>query len=51
MAQELERAGAGGRASLFKEPTIPREVAKYEEPLDLDKLTDGPDAGKAAESV
>ena len=22
----------------FKEPTIPREVAKYEEPLDLDKL-------------
>ena len=25
----------------FKEPTIPREVAKYEEPLDLDKLLDG----------
>ena len=27
--------------SFFKEPTIPREVAKYEEPLDLDKLLDG----------
>ena len=34
MAQELELL-------FFKEPTIPREVAKYEEPLDLDKLLDG----------
>ena len=26
---------------LFKEPTIPREVAKYEPPVDLDSLLDG----------
>ncbi len=30
---------AGGL--LFKGPTVPKEVAKYEPPVDLDKLLDG----------
>ena len=27
--------------SFYKAPTIPREVEKYEEPVDLDQLLDG----------
>ena len=38
MAQELEEREQEAELLFFKEPTIPREVAKYEEPLDLDKL-------------
>ncbi len=41
MAQELEEREQEAELHFFKEPTIPREVAKYEEPLDLDKLLDG----------
>ena len=41
MAQELEEREQEAELLFFKEPTIPREVAKYEEPLDLDKLLDG----------
>ena len=48
MAQEL-KSGSRRQSFLF-EPTIPRRWRKYEE-LDLDKLLDGPDAGKAAEKV
>ncbi len=41
MAQELgEREGLAER-HLFKDPTIPREVARYEPPVDLDGLLDG----------
>lgn len=41
MAQELEEREQEAELHFFKEPTIPKEVAKYEEPLDLDKLLDG----------
>ena len=41
MAQELEEREQEAELLFFKEPTIPREVAKYEEPLDLDKLLAG----------
>lgn len=41
MAQELgDREGEAER-HLYKDPTIPREVAKYEPPVDLDGLLDG----------
>ena len=39
--EELEEREQEAELLFFKEPTIPREVAKYEEPLDLDKLLDG----------
>lgn len=38
MAQELARREDGAGQHLFKEPTIPAQVAKYEPPLDLDAL-------------
>lgn len=41
MAEELEEREQEAELHFFKEPTIPKEVAKYEEPLDLDKLLDG----------
>ena len=46
MAQELEEREQEAELLFFKEPTIPREVAKYEEPLDLDELTKGYDLKK-----
>lgn len=41
MAGELQDMELGAGQHLYKEPTIPREVAKYEAPVDLDKLLDG----------
>lgn len=41
MAGELLDMEQGAERHLYKEPTIPREVAKYEAPVDLDKLLDG----------
>lgn len=41
MAQELEAREEEAEAILFKPPTIPKEVAKYEPPVDLDSLLDG----------
>ena len=38
MAQELFRMEEGAGRHLFKEATIPKEVAKYEPPVDLDEL-------------
>ena len=46
MAQELQEREQEAELLFFKEPTIPREVAKYEEPLDLDELTKGYDLKK-----
>lgn len=33
---------------LYKVPTIPKEVVKYEEPVDLDQLSGWIDAGEVA---
>ena len=41
MADELARREDGADRLLYKSPTIPPEVAKYEPPVDLDKLLDG----------
>lgn len=41
MAQELLDMEEHAQGALFKQPTIPKEVAKYEPPVDLDKLLDG----------
>ena len=41
MAQELKECYLGADRTMFKEPTIPREVAAYQEPVDLDGLLDG----------
>ncbi len=41
MAQELAGLEADAARQLFREPSIPREVAKYEPPVDLDSLLDG----------
>lgn len=41
MAQELLDMEEHAQGQLFKKPTIPKEVAKYEPPVDLDKLLDG----------
>lgn len=41
MAQELEAREEETEALFFKPPTIPKEVAKYEPPVDLDSLLDG----------
>ena len=41
MADELRDWEQGAERFLFKPPTIPKEVAKYEPPVDLDSLLDG----------
>lgn len=41
MARELEEREEDAERFLYKEPTIPKEVAKYEPPVELDKLLDG----------
>lgn len=41
MAQELLDMEENAQGLLFKPPTVPKEVAKYEPPVDLDKLLDG----------
>lgn len=41
MAQELAELEDHAGGTLYKGPTIPKEVAKYEPPVDLDKLLDG----------
>lgn len=41
MAMELQDMQEGAGRHLYREPTIPREVSRYEEPVDLDKLLDG----------
>lgn len=41
LAQELGDLEDAAGDVLFKDPTIPKEVAKYEPPVDLDKLLDG----------
>ncbi len=40
-AGELKDMQLYAGKSLFKEPTVPKEVQKYEPPVDLDKLLDG----------
>ena len=41
MAFELKEKEVGADRLLFKGPTVPPEVAKYEPPVDLDGLLDG----------
>ena len=41
MAQELADMEEEAGDVLFKMPTVPKEVAKYEPPVDLDQLLDG----------
>ncbi|MFT4004835.1 MAG: segregation/condensation protein A [Lacrimispora sp.] len=41
MSMELRDREVGADRLLYKVPTIPSEVAKYEPPVDLDKLLDG----------
>lgn len=41
MAQELQELEDHAEKHLYKVPTIPKEVEKYEEPVDLDQLLDG----------
>ena len=41
MAQELEEREQEAESFFYKAPTIPKEVAKYEPPVDLDQLLDG----------
>lgn len=41
MAQELQELEDQAGKHLYKIPTIPKEVEKYEEPVDLDQLLDG----------
>lgn len=41
MAQELADLEETAQGLLFKAPTVPKEVAKYEPPVDLDNLLDG----------
>lgn len=41
MAQELQELEDHAGKHLYKVPTIPKEVVKYEEPVDLDQLLDG----------
>ncbi|MGL5435749.1 MAG: segregation and condensation protein A [Lachnospiraceae bacterium] len=41
MAQELADMEENAQYLLYKGPTIPKEVLKYEPPVDLDKLLDG----------
>ena len=41
MAQELEEREQEAESFFYKMPTIPKEVAKYEPPVNLDELLDG----------
>lgn len=41
MAQQLKDMNFDAQQQLYKIPTIPAEVAKYEEPVDLEKLFEG----------
>lgn len=41
MAYQLQDMEEGAQFLLFKGPTIPKEVVKYEPPVDLDNLLDG----------
>lgn len=41
MSEELKDMELDADRMFFKDPTIPREVEKYEAPIDLDKLLDG----------
>lgn len=41
MALELADLAESARFQLYKEPTIPKEVLKYEPPVDLDQMLDG----------
>ncbi len=41
MAQELLDLEEDAQGILFKPPTVPKEVAQYEPPVDLDQLLDG----------
>ena len=41
MAQELQELEDHAGKHLYKVPTIPKEVVKYEEPVDLDQRLDG----------
>ena len=41
MAQELLDLEEDAQGVLYKPPTVPKEVAKYEPPVDLDQLLDG----------
>ena len=41
MAQELSELEEGTGRHLYKVPTVPEEVARYEPPVDLDRLLDG----------
>lgn len=41
LAMELQDMEQGAEKHFFKEPTIPKEVEKYEAPVDLDQLLDG----------
>ena len=40
-SEELKELEQDAERILFKEPTIPREVERYEQPVDLDRLLDG----------
>lgn len=41
MSYELRDRQLEGKRLMFKEATIPKEIAEYAEPVDLDKLLDG----------
>lgn len=41
MALELQDRESDAQKHLYKAPTVPKEVARYEAPVDLDKLLDG----------
>lgn len=41
MALELQDRESDAQKHLYKAPTVPKEVARYEVPVDLDKLLDG----------
>ena len=41
MSYELRDRQVEGERLMFKEATIPKEIAEYAEPVDLDKLLDG----------
>ncbi|MBQ7796512.1 MAG: segregation/condensation protein A [Lachnospiraceae bacterium] len=41
MSMELKDMELDAEKIFYKDPTIPREVEKYEQPVDLDKLLDG----------
>lgn len=49
MAAELADMELDAEKHLYKGPTIPKEVAKYEQPVDLDNLLSGVDLAKLQE--